>query len=289
MGLDYDKLIAWPFPEIEQTYTERDTILYALGLGYGADPTAPDHLRYVYEAGLEAVPAMATVLAGPGFWMQDPRTGVDWKKIMAAEMAITLHRPIPVKGTVVARMKVTEIYDKGADKGALLTYRRELNDKATGDHLCTLDGSSFLRGNGGFAPQPQPSPQPAPLPQRAPDLSIAIGTLPQAALIYRLSGDYNPLHADPAIALQAGFPKPILHGLCTYAIACRAVMQAHAGEPQLTVRSFSSRFVSAVFPGETIATDIWRQGGGELAFRCRVVERDVVVLSGGTARMGSFD
>lgn len=290
MALDREKLLAWPFPEVSQTYAARDTMLYALGLGFGAEPCDAEHLRYVYEEGLEAFPTMATVLASPGFWMRDPASGIDWRQVMAAGQAITLHRPLPVSGTVVSRMKVTDVYDKGADKGALLAYRRELHDAVSGEHLASVEGSTFLRADGGFErDRRRPSPAAPPLPDRAPDLSVPIATLPQAALIYRLSGDYNPLHASPASARLAGFDKPVLHGLCTYGIACRALLQGVGREGErertgpMTVRRFSSRFVAPVFPGETIVTDIWRLEPGSFAFRCRVAGRGVVVLSGGRA------
>jgi acyl dehydratase len=285
MALDYDKLLAWPFPEVEQAYTERDVMLYALGLGLGGEPTNRQHLRYVYEEGLEVFPTMITSLASPGFWMRDPASGVNWRKVMAAEQKITLHRRLPVNATVVSRMKVTDIYDKGANKGALLCYRRELHGKQSGEHLCSIEGSTFLRGDGGFSATRRPSPPAAPLPEGPPDVSLALATLPQAALIFRLSGDYNPLHADPASAELAGFPRPVLHGLCTYGMACRALVEAVAVPRALEVRSFSSRFVAPVFPGETLVTDFWQLQPGRFALRCRVAERDVVVLNGGQAEL----
>lgn len=288
MALDRDKLLARPFPEVKQTYTPRDTMLYALGLGFGAEPCDAEQLRYVFEEGLEAFPTMVTVLASPGFWMRDPASGIDWRQVMAAEQSMTLHRPLPASGTVVSRMQVTDIFDKGADKGALLTYRRELHDTASGEHLASVEGSTFMRADGGFERGlRRPSPPAAPLPDRAPDLSVPIATLPQAALIYRLSGDYNPLHASPASARLAGFDRPVLHGLCTYGIACRAVMQGVGregdGAVPMALRRFSSRFVAPVFPGETIVTDLWQLEPGAFAFRSRVAERGVVVLSGGRA------
>lgn len=283
MPIDYDALKNWQFGDIEQTYTEKDCILYALGLGYGSDPVDPGHLKYLYEAGLEAFPTMPVVMASPGFWLIDPATGVDWKKVVAAEQGITIHRPLPVAGRLIGRMRVTEIYDKGPAKGVLLAYCRDIHDGATGALLCSVEGSSFLRGDGGFGGTAVAPPPPPSAPHRAPDGATDIATLPQAALIYRLSGDYNPLHADPAVARHAGFSRPILHGLCTFGIACRGVLDFLG--PGASIRHFSGRFSSPVYPGETIRTEIWRLDGGSLAFRCSIPARDAVVLSNGLVRL----
>jgi len=283
MPINYDALKSWQFGDIEQIYTQKDCILYALGLGYGSDPVDPGHLKYLYEAGLEVFPTMPVVMASPGFWLIDPATGVDWKKVVAAEQGITIHRPLPAAGRLIGRMRVTEIYDKGAAKGALLAYCRDIYDGATGALLCSVEGSSFLRGDGGFGGTAVAPPPPQSAPDRAPDGAVDIATLPQAALIYRLSGDYNPLHADPAVARQAGFSRPILHGLCTFGIACRGVLDflGHG----VSIRHFSGRFSSPVYPGETIRTEIWRLDGGGLAFRCSIPARNAVVLSNGLVHL----
>lgn len=286
MPIDYDALLAWRFDDVEQTYDERDCILYALGLGLGSRPTDPAHLRHVYEDGLVPFPTMPVVMAHPGFWLRDPRTGVDWQRAVAAEQSIVVHRPLPPRGTVIGRMSVTEIFDKGAGKGALLAYRRNLVDKATGALLCAVEGSTFLRGDGGFGKGPRSGPAPPAAPQREPDLSIEVPTLPQAALVYRLTGDMNPLHADPEVAARAGFERPILHGLCSFGVACRALCEAAGGQAARRLRHFAARFSSPVYPGETLRTDIWRVHEDEFEFRCRIVARDVVVLTHGRA---SFD
>lgn len=284
MPIDYHKLKNWHFPDLEHRYEAKDTILYALGVGCGADPMDRTELPFVYEDGLKALPTMAVVLGYPGFWLKDPNTGVDWRKILHGEQGLVIHKPLPASGTVIGRTRVTEIVDKGPGKGALLYSDREVFDKATGDLLATLTSTTFIRGEGGFGGPSGPAPEPHALPERAPDLAVDLKTLPQAALIYRLSGDYNPLHADPDVATAAGFERPILHGLCTYAVAGRAVLKACCGNDPSRLRRFDLRFSAPVLPGETVRTEIWRDGS-RVSFRARVVERDIVVLNNGLAEI----
>ncbi|GGC63187.1 MaoC/PaaZ C-terminal domain-containing protein [Chelatococcus reniformis] len=286
MPIDPERLLNWPFEDLEHTYTARDTILYALGLGLGADPLDEAQLRFVYEENLAALPTMAVVLGYPGFWVKDPATGVDWKKVLHGEQGLEVFKPLPAEGTVIGRTRVTGIIDKGAGKGALLLSDRDVIDKKSGDLLCRVSGTSFLRGDGGFGGSSGPAPAPHAMPERAPDLSVSIPTLPQAALIYRLSGDYNPLHADPKVAAAGGFKAPILHGLCTYGVAGRALLQAVGGSKPESLRRMDVRFTSPVYPGETIVTEIWKGEGGAVSFRAKVAERDVVVLNNGRAEFG---
>jgi acyl dehydratase len=287
LGINYQKLMNRPFPDIEQSYTARDTMLYALGLGLGADPMDEQQLRFVYEEKLQALPTMAAVLGSPGFWVKEPDTGVDWKKVLHGEQGLVVHKPLPAAATVIGKLKITEIVDKGEGKGALCYSRRDIFDKKTGDLLCSVNGCSFWRGDGGFGGPSGPTPKPQAVRDSAPDASLDIKTLPQAALIYRLSGDYNPLHADPAVAKVGGFPRPILHGLCTYGVAGRALLQLACGYDPAKLKRMDVRFTSPVFPGETIRTEIWRQGGSKLAFRSKVVERDIVVLNNGYAEVAA--
>lgn len=286
MTIAAEKLLSWPFPDIEHTYGARDTMLYALGAGAGSDPTDETDLRFVYEEGLVALPSMAVVLGYPGFWLKERDTGVDWTRLLHGEQGMILHRPLPAAGTVVGRTKVTGLVDKGADKGALLFSKRDVIEKESGALLATLTSTTFLRGDGGFGGPTGPTPAPHLLPDRAPDAHLDLPTLPQAALIYRLSGDYNPLHADPKVAAAAGFPRPILHGLCTYAVACRAVLRLACGNDPARLRSLAVRFSAPVFPGETIRTEIWRSGA-EVSFRCSVVERSLKVLDNGRAEIAA--
>ncbi len=286
MGLDYDKIKNWPQPPLSQSYSERDTILYALGLGTAmSNPPAADDLPYVYEGvrggQLQALPMMAVNLGVGPFWMMDPETGIDWKKILHGEQYLTLHRPLPVSGSIVAHHSIDEIYDKGADKGAVLYARREIVDAATREPLATLVAAVFLRGNGGFGGPTEGAPKPHAVPAREPDAALDLGTRPELAAIYRLSGDYNPLHIDPAVATAAGFPQPIFHGLGTYGVAGRALLKLLCGNDPSRLRKMNCRFANPVFPGETIRTEIWHEGEGRAAFRCKVVERDLLVLNNG--------
>lgn len=284
MAIDYDKLMAWKFDDVEQTYTTRDTILYALGLGYGADPMDQGQLHYTYEKDLKAAPTMAVVLGYPGMWMRDPETGIDWVRLVHGEQGVTLHGPIPAEGTVIGRTRVTDIVDKGEGKAAIVYTEREVVDKATGNSLATLWQSTFCRADGGFGGSPEAPRKPAAMPDGEPDLTDTVPTLPQAALIYRLSGDYNPLHAEPEIATAAGFERPILHGLATFGVAGHSILRTCCDYDPARLKSIQVRFSSPVYPGETIATDIWRDGNG-VSFRSRVTERDVVVLNNGRVEL----
>lgn len=287
MAINYERLKNWPFPEVEHSYRAKDTILYALGLGFGADPMDRDQLRFVYEEGLRALPTMATVLAYPGQFAKNPESGIDWKRVVHGEQSVVIHKPLLPAATVVGRTVVEEIVDKGAGKGALLYTRRDVRDKETGDLLASLRSTSFLRGDGGFGGPSGPTRPPHALPERAPDVVCDIATLPQAALIYRLSGDYNPLHADPEIATAAGFPRPILHGLCTFGIAGHALLRTLCAYDPARLTRMDVRFSAPVYPGETVRTEIWRDGQGRAGFRCRVAARDAVVINNGLAEFAA--
>ena len=281
MAIEYDKLKNWPFREIAHQYAAKDCILYALGLGLGADPLDRQQLRFVYEDGLQILPTMPVVLASPGFWLRNPGTGVEWKTVLHGEQGLTIHRPLPASGTVVATTRIEEIVDKGPGRGALIYSRRDLRDQHSGALLCSLTSTSFCRSEGGFGGPSSPTRTPHELPQCNFDASCDLPTLPQAALIYRLSGDYNPLHADPDVAAAAGFRQPILHGLCTYGVAGHALLKTLCGYDATRLRRMDVRFSAPVYPGETIRTEIWREGSGRASFRARVLERDAVVLNNG--------
>lgn len=284
MAIDYDKLMNRKFERLEHTYTEKDTILYALGVGMGIDPLDEDCLKFVYEDGLKAMPSMANILAYPGFWAKEPDTGIDWVKILHAGQEMIMHKPLPVSGTVEATTKINEIIDKGEGKGALILSERTVRDPATGEDLCTLITTTMARGDGGFGGPSVASPKPDPIPEREPDLVCDLPTLPMSALIYRLSGDYNPLHASPAVARAAGFKAPILHGLCTFGVATHAILRTQCDYDPARLQRIRLRFSAPVYPGETIRTEIWRNGN-EVAFRCRVTGRDLVVINNGYAEV----
>jgi acyl dehydratase len=270
------------FETIAHTYSRRDSILYALGLGFGSEPTDPNQLAFVYEDNLRIVPSMCCVLAHPRMWVRDPALGIDWLKILHGEQSFEICNPIPPEGTVVGTYANVAVEDKGAGKGAILHQAKRLHDKASGRLLATVRSVLFMRGDGGcggFGEVPEPAQL---LPERAPSSVCEIATLAQSALIYRLSGDYNPIHADPAAATKAGFEAPILHGLCTLGVATRALLSTFANGAPERLKSLSVRFSRPVFPGETIKTEFFGTGG-EVRFRSRAVERDVIVLDRGSA------
>lgn len=287
MPLDYQRIKHWDFPEVVQTYGEKDSILYALGLGLGEQPDDPRQLRYVYEARLKAFPTQAVVLAYPGFWMQDPRSGIDWVRIVHGEQRLRLHRPLPAAGTVRARARISHVIDKGADKGALVIIERTLVDDASGAELATVTHTTFCRADGGFGQGDAPPEALPAAPARAPDAVRSLAILPQAALLYRLNADPNPLHADPEVARAAGFDKPILHGLCTYGVAARALVDTFADGDGDRLLELNVRFSRPVFSGETLAVRMWRDGSHDGAqrvlFDARIAARDVTVLSNGVA------
>jgi len=221
MAINYDKLINWQIPPVEMTLTKRDTILYALGIGLGADPLDTDQLKFVYEEGLQALPTMSIILGYPGAWFAHPDTGITRSHTVHGEQLFVIHKPLPVEGAIVGTNKIIRLVDKGEGRGAVLYTECTVRNKATDEVLCTWTSSLFCRADGGFGGPPGSSMEQHPIPERAADAVCDLPTLPQAALIYRLSGDYNPLHADPAWAKKAGFKAPILHGRCTFGVADR--------------------------------------------------------------------
>jgi len=285
MTLDPQKILNWPFKPVEQRYTEKDSILYALGCGLGADPMDEAQLRFVFEEpALLALPSMAVVLATPGFWARDPETGIDWVKILHGEQAMEIHKPLPAAASVVATTRVTDIVDKGEGKGALLLSERTVTNVETGEALATLRSTTFARGDGGCGGTTDQAPKPHVIPEREPDLTCDLPTAQNAALIYRLSGDPNPLHASPSVAKAAGFERPILHGLCTWGVAGHAILNSCCDYDPARIRSMALRFSAPVYPGDTIRTEMWRDGD-VVSFRARALERDVVVLNNGRAEV----
>lgn len=284
MPLNYEALMKHRFAPVRHSYGTRDTILYALGLGIGRDqPEAPENLRYTYENQLVAFPTFPVVLAGDSRWIMNPDFRVTYAMGLHGEEALQIFKPFPVVGTVIGQEKIETIVDKG-DKGALLYLARHISDEATGDLLAIKRFGFFARADGNFDGPREDGPTPYPTPtDRTPSKIWQFTTSHNQALIYRLSGDYNPLHCDPDMARKAGFERPILHGLCSYGIAARAIVETVCEGQSSRLAEFNLRFASPVYPGETIEISVWDNGGGDHAFVARVVERNRVVLSNGYA------
>ena len=286
--LNYEKVRNWRSAEVRHTYTAKDVMLYALGLGMGHDPLNRDELRFVYERDLRVVPSMAAVLASPGFWVRDnAELGIDYVRLVHGEQSVTIHQPLPPGGTVIGQTHVTRVVDKGTGKGALVYSEKRITDAADGALLATTASVTFCRADGGFSANgggDAPGEALQATPDTQPDMVLDFETRPEAALVYRLSGDINPLHVEPDVAAKAGFPKPILHGLATYGVACRGLVQACCKFDPARLKSISARFSAPAYPGDVIRLECWNLGD-EVAFRARVPARDVVVLSHGRARV----
>lgn len=285
MPIDAEKLLAFDIPRGRQELTPRDAAFYALSIGMGRDPLDARQRPFVDPlAGPRPMPAMALVLAHPGFWLGDPASGVDPVGVLHAAQSFEILAPLPVSGQVESRTRITRLVDKGEGKPALIYSSTDLLD-ATGTLFAKLDRTTFIRGGGGFGGSPDSGEaQAAPDPDGPADFTVDLSTGPEQALLYRLNGDLNPLHSDPAIAAKAGFDRPILHGLCTMGVVVHALLAALAGYDGGTIRSVSLRFSNPVYPGETIRTEIWRDG----RFRASVPERGVTVATQGQCRLASI-
>lgn len=280
MAIDYDKLLALKIPDTAHSYTRKDAMLYALSLGYGADPLDAGQLPFVYEAGLKVAPTMGVVLAHPGYWPRTLDTGLDWVHIVHAEQALELHQPLPPEAHVIGHSRVVEIIDRGPGKGAFIQYERKIVERDSGAALCTISQTMLARADGGFGGPPRSMPAPHAIPNRPADLRCDLSTRPNAALLYRLNGDWNPLHAEPEVARAAGFERPILHGLATWGIAGHAVLKTACQYQPERIASISGRFTAPVYPGETFSTEMWIDGN-IISFTVRALERDVLAIKHG--------
>jgi acyl dehydratase len=270
MPIRADLLLAHEFPEARQSYTKRDAILYALGVGLGADPTDTADLPFLLEDRLKVLPTFAVTLGSLGMWIRAPEFGVDFPKLVHYEQATTFHAPIAPETEVISRARIATVSDRGPGRGAVVVVERKISDATEGMPYCTLRQTLLLRGDGGFGGEP-PAHSPSIIPEREPDAIATFAVDPRAALIYRLSGDLNPLHADLEAAKRAGFDRPILHGLATYAVAGVAVARALGASPA-ALSALACRFTGIVFPGDVLSFRIWRDASAA-AFQAFVGER----------------
>ncbi|MFF9766289.1 MaoC/PaaZ C-terminal domain-containing protein [Streptomyces sp. NPDC014636] len=272
MPIDAAKALAAEPRTGEITWNHKDVLLYHLGIGAGRPATDPDELRYTLESRLHVLPSFATVAGNgsPGVisGLSMPGVEVDLARVLHGGQTLRLHRPIPAAGTATATGRIAAVYDKG--KAAVLVMRTEVAD-AEGP-LWTNDAQIFVRGEGGWGGDRGPSHATDP-PTGDPDRTVECPVDEDQALLYRLSGDWNPLHADPDFAKRAGFERPILHGLCTYGITLKAVVDTLLGGDVTRVRGYGTRFAGVVYPGETLRVCMWREQG-RVRVTVSAVERD---------------
>ncbi|NNU49366.1 dehydratase [Rhizobium sp. WYCCWR 11279] len=282
MTLSAQSILDFPVPQATHVVTARDAILYALSVGYGTNGLDERALNYVYERDLVTAPTLANIVAHPGPWMQ--QTGVDWARLVHSEHRLTIHRPVPLDVPLISRSRVLSVVDRGIEKGMFVSFERLIVTKDGDEPIATIVQTNACRGDGGCgsagsAPDPLSK-----VPDREPDLEFHLGIPGNAALLYRLNGDLNPLHIDPQAAGRSGFDRPILHGLCSFGYAGYAIVAAI--DPGMTVglRAIAARFSAPVFPGETITLQMWRNDA-EIRFRGIVASRGTIILDNGVARL----
>jgi 3-hydroxyacyl-CoA dehydrogenase/3a,7a,12a-trihydroxy-5b-cholest-24-enoyl-CoA hydratase len=272
-------LVGQKLPPSTFEYTDKDVILYALGVGAGTN-----ELQYVFEKGLKVIPTFGIVPAHPALPALVSAAKINLAMLLHGEQRIEVKKPFPAQGKLTVVGTVKAIYDKGS--GALVVVDAETIDEA-GEVLCVNTFGMFIRGEGGFGGDRGPSgPKNVP-PERAPDEVVEMETLPHQAAIYRLSGDRNPLHIDPNFAKMAGYDQPILHGLCTFGHVARAVIQRYCGGDPDRFKALEVRFSGVVFPGETIVTEMWKESGTQIIVQAKTKERGEVVLSSAAATVAA--
>lgn len=279
MPVNPQRLLDWQFEPVAQKYNPRDAILYALGIGLGRDPLDRTQLRYVYEQDLTVLPTFAVNLATLGLWVKNPETGITWNKLVHSAQRSTFHHPLPSASKINGFARISQVWDRGPEKGAVIVVEREIRDNESDTLYCTLEQTLMLRADGGFGGGAPPKPEVV-LPERAPDGSVRFTTQQGQALLYRLSGDWNPLHADPDVARSAGFSKPILHGYCSYGIAGWVACQT-TGLSTAKLLQLECQFTGPVLPGDELEFHWWKSQDHEWLFRATVGDR--VVMNRGRA------
>ncbi|MCC0054536.1 MAG: MaoC family dehydratase N-terminal domain-containing protein [Rhodobiaceae bacterium] len=283
MAFDPEKLKNWSFPDIRHRYTARDAIIYALGVGLPLTQGDSEDLNFLLEDRLKVVPTFAVTLASPGMWVRTPELGIDWVKLLHAGQAASFETPLPAEAEVIGKARIKSLHDRGPEKGAICVVERRIEDAVSGTLYCTIDQTVIMRGNGGFggdAPPKDAKPTP---PDRAADLVETVNLSPRAALIYRLSGDVNPLHADYEVARKAGFDRPIMHGLGSYGTTGALIVMRFCDGDPARLKDLSLRFSGVIYPGDEIVFSFWKEGS-DVLFEAVVGDRKV--LDQGKARIG---
>ena len=279
MTINYDEIMNLTSENVEISYSDKDSILYSLGIGLGNDPMNLNELKYVYENSQSVLPSMAT-----NFQYHSPlllKTNINFIMVVHGEQRLSITNALPVSGDFIANAKVIGCYDKGPARGAIIEVETTVKNKKNNEEICKLVSTTFARGDGGFGGPDSPKKEIF-IPDGEPDYVSEVSTKPDQALIFRLSGDYNPLHSDPNFAKAAGFEKPILHGMCTYGIACRSLVNEICENDASKLKRFDCRFSSPVYPGETIITEMWKKDK-MIYFNSKVKERDRLVLKNGVS------
>ena len=285
MALIYEDLMATSVVDLPYSYGDRDSMLYAISVGMGRDPVDAEELPYVFEQGApqRTVPSMGAVLVPD---MSPPDLGWDFSQVLHIEQRLKLYRPLPAAADLLINKHVAAAYDLGPKHGALVLFEAEARLAQDDTALFRIGNTIMARADGGFGGPRGKGPQPHRPPRREPDLSCDLDTRSDQALLYRLNGDRNPLHADPSLAKRVGYPVPILHGLCTYGVACHAILKTICAYDYTLISGFDARFSAPVLPGDTITTDMW-QDGNTVSFQCSVKARDTVVLKNGKCTLAA--
>ncbi|MBB3135465.1 acyl dehydratase [Rhizobium pisi] len=282
MTLSAQSILEFPVPQATHVVTARDAILYALSVGYGTNPLDEEALNYVYERDLVTAPTLANIVAHPGPWMQ--QTGVDWAHLVHSEHRLMVHRPIPLDVPLISRSRVLSVVDRGIEKGMFVSFERQIATMDGDEPIATIVQTNACRGDGGCgsagsAPDPLSK-----VPDAEPDLEFNVDIPGNAALLYRLNGDLNPLHVDPQAAGRSGFDRPILHGLCSFGYAGYAIVAAIDPGMAIGLNAIAARFSAPIFPGETMTLQLWRSDA-EIRFRGLVASRGTIILDNGMARL----
>jgi acyl dehydratase len=278
MPLDYDALMGKRADDQPSVFSDRETMLYALAVGFGSNPQDEAELPFVFEGRtLRTVPTMASVLT-PGDLLAD--CPWDYSQVVLGEQTLELYRPLPVSGRLLTNSRVVDVVDKGPDAGAMIRVESDVRMVRDDTALATLGSTVIARGDGGFGGPAGGSFTPHQVPSRLPDMTCDLASRAEQALLFRLCRDRNPLHADPVLARRVGFDKPILHGLATYGIACRAILKTICDYDHTLIAGFDARFTAPAYPGEEITTEMW-QDRNIVSFRCVAKTRQSIVIDNG--------
>jgi acyl dehydratase len=263
------------------TWEDRDYLLYALALGCGDNAMSEAGLPFVYERSLKVIPTLPSILA----WIVEPTfasLGAHPDYALHSGQKVEIHRPVSQPASVAVTGRVVSVQDKGPGRGAVIVVRQDVTNARDGEPIATLTTTCFARDSGGCGSAGEDAPSPHVVPSREPEHRVQYQIRPDAALLYRLTGDRNPLHADPSAARAAGFTRPILHGLCTFGMTCRAVLERIVAWQPERIATHEARFTAPVYPGDTLEIAMW-QDGSTVSFQATVPDRGVTALSNGKA------